>query len=270
MRVSPFPALPTLAVALVCGCSGGSADAYKTVDTPFIGIAIDEQKVFLYEDLDGLTREQIVSEVIVAELLGTTNDDRQLYYGVAEVSREQWQEVMGTRPWTELRLGNFTSGVESTVSGYPAYGISYDEALAFVDQLSRATGLEVSLADPRWLDPSGLDLSGGMAVREETDWFEPVFLWEPEAGETSEQTSEETSEQTSEEGSSSAVPSQVRVQYGTHIRHLYGNVREWYADGLLSGGGFGDNRAVVIGRPSTAFPSEERNLMAGLRIMIRL
>jgi formylglycine-generating enzyme len=57
---------------------------------------------------------------------------------VTEVTQQQWQDVMGTRPWDGK--GSVTTGAD-----YPATSISWEDAQKFCEQLSRREGTKYRL-----------------------------------------------------------------------------------------------------------------------------
>ncbi|MFW5829355.1 MAG: hypothetical protein ACOCXA_03750 [Planctomycetota bacterium] len=237
-------------LVLVIGGCGSGADDYKSGDNNFIRYDFERDQVYLHQELEGLDERQLTGDNIVAERIGRSDDGRTVFFGITEVSRAQWRALMDSEPWDDLQMANFTAAESGRSGVLPAHGITLAEAEEYVQRLARASGLDVRLADAQLLDSAGIRLGDDFAIRERSVWFEPTYA--PVL--------------VDEEG----VPDEAaaRVQYGRHIRHLYGNVREWTKDGWLRGGGFADNRLVVRRFERQRFPVDRRHFLAGLRIMI--
>jgi len=70
--------------------------------------------------------------------------DKDFYMGESEVTQAQWKAVMGTTPW---------KGEEFVKEGdaYPATFVSWDDAQAFMEKVSKLTGKKVRLpSEAEW------------------------------------------------------------------------------------------------------------------------
>ncbi len=73
------------------------------------------------------------------------------YIGMTEVTQGQWQKVMGTSIEQQRNKANPGWSFYGTGSDYPMYYVSWEEAMAFCEELSRQTGKKYTLpTEAQW------------------------------------------------------------------------------------------------------------------------
>ena len=62
------------------------------------------------------------------------------YIGECEITQSQWEKVMGTSVLQQRSKANYDYGLRGTGPNYPMYYVSWEDAQAFCQELSRMTG----------------------------------------------------------------------------------------------------------------------------------
>jgi hypothetical protein len=167
-----------------------------------------------------------------ADTLSLKNHNRVLI-GVTEITRGQWQTVMGTTPWQNL-TAELAINANSSDANLPAVNISRQAAQEFTAELSRRFGLPVSFPTKAEID--------------------------------SIQATSATGEQAVFDGGTSTAWSFKRVAEQSNHNGWYGiegNAAEYIEDQSAS---YGKSIASLKNEPN---PSTSPVCLSGLRIVIR-
>lgn len=133
------------------------------------------------------------------------------YIGECEVTQEQWEKVMGTSIQQQASKAG-TSGFRGIGPDYPMYYVSWDEAQAFCQELSRMTGRTYCLpTEAQWeyaarggKKADGTKYSGSWSI-DNVAWY-------------------------SDNSSSSTHPVKKKLVNGLGLYDMSGNVCEWCSD----------------------------------------
>lgn len=228
-------------VVVLAGCGGGSGTSYSSnAPTPY-------SSTFMVLQTDGRAlgttdEEPVASNRIVFKRLTST-----LYAGVFEVTQQQWFAVMGTTPWSDV-----PSAVSApiTADAAPAYNISWEQANAFAQELSRRSNLRILLpTEAQWQAMVG---SG------EYPWGDSLTVTDI-AGSAWLQETRSVAGPTTTGG-------RAKAQSGLY--DIVGNVREWTSERTLVGGSWSDN-VLLTGRSKrvTSVDPEIQHPLSGLRLI---
>jgi len=232
MRPAHLLSIVAIVSCLLAGCSGGSSTGSGGSNDadlrPYLAMDLTSGQI-TYRQSPGAS--DTPDQVILFKQLGTGGT----YLATTEVTRGQWQSIMGTTPWSSLP-GAFQSAAGALA---PADNLTFAEAQAAATAVAHLSGRRVRLATAAEL-ASAQDAGVALSTR--------ITGWNVREANRS----------------GTVAVTAAGAENGWY--GLIGNVREWSSDGQLSGGGWMDNAAICPASIDTI--GSERHPLSGVRLAI--